>query len=116
MDKMINKYISLVTEMNNIVTDAKEKCYWDPDIMIMCKRWDDAVKNTVSTMTDQVSSGGDEAFQNKVGEGGDTIHELGEDGDATVEEENTGKTKGREEFVLFHKINGNLSSIMRKCL
>ncbi|MFS7975005.1 hypothetical protein Hanom_Chr10g00875421 [Helianthus anomalus] len=76
MDKNINKYISLVTEMNNIVTDAKEKCFWDPDIMRMSKRWDDAIKNTVSTRTDQVSSGGDDTFQNKVGEGGDTIQEL----------------------------------------
>ncbi|MFS7996248.1 hypothetical protein Hanom_Chr12g01127691 [Helianthus anomalus] len=76
MDKNINKYISLVTEMNNIVTDTREKCYWDPDIMRICKRWDDA------------------AFLNKVGEAGDTIQELGGDEDATVEEENTGKTKG----------------------
>ncbi|KAJ0728161.1 hypothetical protein HanLR1_Chr07g0238451 [Helianthus annuus] len=38
MDNNINKYIALVTEMNNIVTDAKEKCYWNPNIMRMCKR------------------------------------------------------------------------------
>ncbi|MFS7888825.1 hypothetical protein Hanom_Chr00s000002g01599651 [Helianthus anomalus] len=109
MDKNINKYISLVTEMNNIVTDAMEKCFWDPDIMRMCKRWDDAVKNTISTTTDQVSSGGDEVLLNKVGEGGNTLQELGWDGDATVEEENTRKTKGREKFMLFFKINGNFS-------
>ncbi|KAJ0847143.1 putative papain-like cysteine peptidase superfamily [Helianthus annuus] len=94
MDKNINKYISLVTEMNNLVKDLKEKCFWNPEIMRMCKRWDDAVKNTVPTRTDQVSSGGEEAIQNKVGEGGDTIEELGGDGDATVEHKNTGKTKG----------------------
>ncbi|KAJ0770596.1 hypothetical protein HanPI659440_Chr07g0259441 [Helianthus annuus] len=98
MDNNINKYIALVTKMNNIVTDAKEKCYWDPDIMRMCKRWDDAVKNTVST-TDQVTSGGDEALVNKVGDGGDNIQELRGDKDATVQKENTGKTKARQEFV-----------------
>ncbi|MFS7935156.1 hypothetical protein Hanom_Chr05g00400141 [Helianthus anomalus] len=76
MDKNINKYISLVTEMNNLVTNVKEKCFWDPEIMRIYKRWYDAVKNTVPTRTDQVSSGGDEAFQTKVGEGGDTIQEL----------------------------------------
>ncbi|MFS7953989.1 hypothetical protein Hanom_Chr07g00625071 [Helianthus anomalus] len=98
MDSNIDKYIALITEMNNIVTDAKEKCYWDLDIMRMCKRWDDAVKNTIST-SDQVTSRGDEALVNKVGEGGDNIQELRGDKDAAVQKENTGKTKGRQEFV-----------------
>ncbi|MFS7951839.1 hypothetical protein Hanom_Chr07g00599941 [Helianthus anomalus] len=93
MDKNINKYISLVTEMNNLIKDLKEKCFWNLEIMRMCKRWDDVVKNTVPMRTDQVSSGGEEAIQNKVGEDGDTIEELGGDGDATVEHKNTGKNK-----------------------
>ncbi|MFS7964385.1 hypothetical protein Hanom_Chr08g00749741 [Helianthus anomalus] len=97
--------------MNNIVTDAREKYYWDPDIMRMCKRWNDAVKNTVSTTTDQVSSGGDEAFLNKVGEAGDTIQELGGDKDATVDEENTRKTKGCDDGDTVIYDDGGISDL-----
>ncbi|KAJ0932307.1 hypothetical protein HanPSC8_Chr04g0172151 [Helianthus annuus] len=110
MDKNINKYISLVTEMNNLVKGVKERCFWDVEIMERCKRWDDAVKNTVPR-TDEVSSEGDEAFQNKVGQGGETIKELRGDGDATLEHENTGKDKGIYEFVLFVNIYRNLCLI-----
>ncbi|MFS7919186.1 hypothetical protein Hanom_Chr03g00209841 [Helianthus anomalus] len=38
--------------------------------MRMCKRWDDAVKNTVSTMTDQVSSRGCDDVDNMIYDNG----------------------------------------------
>ncbi|MFS7912885.1 hypothetical protein Hanom_Chr02g00135101 [Helianthus anomalus] len=47
MDCNIKKYNTLVTKMNKMVKDAKEKCYWDPKIMKMCKKWDKTIKNTV---------------------------------------------------------------------
>ncbi|XP_035834040.1 uncharacterized protein LOC118482601 [Helianthus annuus] len=112
MDKNINKYISLVTEMNNLVKGVKEKCFWDVEIMEMCKRWDDAVKNTVPR-TDEVSSEGDEAFQNKVGQGGETIQELGGDGDATLEHENTGNDKGCDDV---HNMTFDDGGISDSCL
>ncbi|XP_035836075.1 uncharacterized protein LOC110885937 [Helianthus annuus] len=98
MDNNIKKYISLVSDMNNLVKGVKEKFFWDVEIMERCKKWNDAVKNTVSKNTvsipDEVSSAGDEVVQNKVGQGGETNQELEGDGDARVEHENTGKDKG----------------------
>ncbi|KAF5817064.1 hypothetical protein HanXRQr2_Chr02g0048691 [Helianthus annuus] len=98
MDNNIKKYISLVSDMNNLVKGVKEKFFWDVEIMERCKKWNDAVKNTVSKNTvsipDEVSSAGDEVVQNKVGQGGETNQELEGDGDARLEHENTGKDKG----------------------
>ncbi|MFS7968081.1 hypothetical protein Hanom_Chr09g00793351 [Helianthus anomalus] len=112
MDKNIKKYISLVTEMNNLVKGVKEKFFWDVEIMERCKRWDDAVKNTVPR-PDEVSSEGDEVFQNKVGQGGETIQELGGDGDATLEHENTEKDKGCDDV---HNITFDDGGISDSCL
>ncbi|KAJ0832491.1 hypothetical protein HanPSC8_Chr15g0679361 [Helianthus annuus] len=98
MDNNIKKYISLVSDMNNLVKGVKEKYFWDVEIMERCKRWNDAVKNTVSTNTvsipDEVSYAGDEVVQNKVGQCGETNQELDGDGDARLEHENTVKDKG----------------------
>ncbi|KAJ0754724.1 putative Ulp1 protease family catalytic domain, papain-like cysteine peptidase superfamily [Helianthus annuus] len=98
MDNNIKKYISLVSDMNNLVKGVKEKYFWDVEIMERCKRWNDTVKNTVSTNTvsipDEVSYAGDEVIQNKVGQCGETNQELDGDGDARLEHENTVKDKG----------------------
>ncbi|XP_035845347.1 uncharacterized protein LOC110933857 [Helianthus annuus] len=98
MDNNIKKYISLVSDMNNLVKGVKEKYFWDVEIMERCKKWNDAVKSTVSKNTVSipvhVSSADDEVVQNKVGQGGETNQELEGDGDARLEHENTGKDKG----------------------
>ncbi|MFS8017330.1 hypothetical protein Hanom_Chr15g01379091 [Helianthus anomalus] len=31
--------------MNNLVSDAKTKCFWDPEIMEACKKWDGTLRN-----------------------------------------------------------------------
>ncbi|MFS7983524.1 hypothetical protein Hanom_Chr11g00975471 [Helianthus anomalus] len=92
MDRNINKYIDLVMQMNKIVTDAKEKYFWDPYIMRMCKRWDDTVKDTVST-ADHRTCDSDEVLLNEDVEDAANIQEFGGDKDATVQKENTEKTK-----------------------
>ncbi|KAJ0440481.1 hypothetical protein HanIR_Chr16g0787231 [Helianthus annuus] len=112
MDKNIKKYISLVTEMNNLVKGVKEKFFWDVEIMERCKKWNDAVKNTVS-IPDEVSSAGDEAVQNKVGQGGETIQELEGDGDASLEHENTWKDKGCDDV---HNTTFDDGGISDSCL
>ncbi|KAF5821659.1 hypothetical protein HanXRQr2_Chr01g0016601 [Helianthus annuus] len=55
------------------------------DVMRMCKRWDDTVKNTVST-TDHGTSDGDEACVTKDGEGDDNIKKFSGDNDAVMVE------------------------------
>ncbi|MFS8025455.1 hypothetical protein Hanom_Chr16g01475111 [Helianthus anomalus] len=102
MDININKYIDLVTQMNEIVTDAKEKYLWDPKIMRMCKRWDDTVKDTVST-ADHKTCGSDEVLLYEDVEDATNIQQFVGDKDATVQKENTKKTKtkGRQHFVYF---------------
>ncbi|MFS7920248.1 hypothetical protein Hanom_Chr03g00222271 [Helianthus anomalus] len=31
--------------MNNLVLEAKTKCFWDPEIMVACKQWDETLRN-----------------------------------------------------------------------
>ncbi|KAJ0668988.1 hypothetical protein HanPI659440_Chr17g0695921 [Helianthus annuus] len=42
------KYIKMVQDvqgMNNLVSEAKTKCFWDPEIMEACKQWDETLRN-----------------------------------------------------------------------
>ncbi|KAJ0792215.1 hypothetical protein HanOQP8_Chr01g0014911 [Helianthus annuus] len=55
------------------------------DIMRMCKRLDDTVKNTVST-TDHGTSDGDEACVTKDGESDDNIKKFSGDNDVVMVE------------------------------
>ncbi|KAJ0592351.1 hypothetical protein HanHA300_Chr03g0084041 [Helianthus annuus] len=44
----VKKYIEMVQivqDMNNLVSDAKTNCFWDPEIMEACKQWDDTLRN-----------------------------------------------------------------------
>ncbi|MFS7984933.1 hypothetical protein Hanom_Chr11g00992491 [Helianthus anomalus] len=34
-----------VQGMNNLVTEARTKCFWDPEIMEACKQWDETLRN-----------------------------------------------------------------------
>ncbi|XP_022004933.2 uncharacterized protein LOC110902959 [Helianthus annuus] len=34
-----------VQEMNNLVSEAKTKCFWDVEVMNACKEWDQTLKN-----------------------------------------------------------------------
>ncbi|KAJ0660520.1 hypothetical protein HanOQP8_Chr14g0538691 [Helianthus annuus] len=90
MDRNIKKYIALVTEMNEIVTTRKEKYFWDPEIMRRCKKWDDTVKDTV---TDHKTCGSDEDLLNKDVQDEANIQHFVGDKDASVQKENTEKTK-----------------------
>ncbi|MFS8024609.1 hypothetical protein Hanom_Chr16g01465221 [Helianthus anomalus] len=80
MDRNINKYISLVIEMNEIVTNVKEKYLWDPEIMRRCKKWDDTVKDTVA---DHKTCGSDEVLLNKDVEDEANIQKFVGDKDAS---------------------------------
>ncbi|MFS7998193.1 hypothetical protein Hanom_Chr12g01150861 [Helianthus anomalus] len=74
-DSNIKRYNKLVTEMNEMVKEAKAKCYWDLEIMKMCKKWDEIVKNTVS-MAEHGTFGDDEAYVAKDIEVADNIEEF----------------------------------------
>ncbi|MFS8023738.1 hypothetical protein Hanom_Chr16g01455041 [Helianthus anomalus] len=45
---IIRTYIptTIVQEMNNLVSDAKTKCFWDAKIMQVCKQWEDTLRKT----------------------------------------------------------------------
>ncbi|MFS7967961.1 hypothetical protein Hanom_Chr09g00791961 [Helianthus anomalus] len=90
MDRNINNYIALVTEMNEIITNAKEKYFWDPEITRRCKKWVDTVKDTVA---DHKTCGSDEVLLNKDVEDEANIQKFVRDKDASVQKENTEKTK-----------------------
>ncbi|KAM0049802.1 hypothetical protein Hdeb2414_s0008g00290211 [Helianthus debilis subsp. tardiflorus] len=103
MVRNIKKYIALITEMNEIVTNCKEKYFWDPEIMRRCKKWDDTVKDTVA---DHKTCGSDEVLLNKDVEDEANIQHFVGDKDASVQTENTEKTKinSRQDFVYFFLI------------
>ncbi|MFS7928470.1 hypothetical protein Hanom_Chr04g00321131 [Helianthus anomalus] len=90
MDRNINKYIALVTEMNEIITNVKEKYFWDLEIMRRCKKWDDTVKDTVA---DHKTCGSDEVLLNKDVEDEANIQKFVGDKDASVQKENAEKAK-----------------------
>ena len=48
MKANVKKYIKMVQDvqgMNNLVSEAKTKCFWDPEIMEACKQWDETLRN-----------------------------------------------------------------------
>ncbi|KAJ0797255.1 hypothetical protein HanPI659440_Chr04g0171771 [Helianthus annuus] len=44
--KKYNALVQIVQEMNNLVSDAKTKCFWDQEIMQVCKQWEDTLRST----------------------------------------------------------------------
>ncbi|XP_035838920.1 uncharacterized protein LOC118486526 [Helianthus annuus] len=48
MKANVKKYIKMVQDdqgMNNLVSEVKTKCFWDPEIMEACKQWDETIRN-----------------------------------------------------------------------
>ncbi|KAJ0476935.1 hypothetical protein HanHA300_Chr13g0482811 [Helianthus annuus] len=48
MKANVKKYLKMVRdvqEMNNLVSEAKTKCFWDVEVMNACKEWDQTLKN-----------------------------------------------------------------------
>ncbi|KAJ0434994.1 hypothetical protein HanIR_Chr17g0888251 [Helianthus annuus] len=48
MKANVKKYLKMVRdvqEMNNLVSEAKTKCFWDVEVMNACKEWDQMLKN-----------------------------------------------------------------------
>ncbi|KAJ0751674.1 hypothetical protein HanPI659440_Chr09g0315571 [Helianthus annuus] len=47
MKANVKKYIKMVQDvqgMNNLVSEAKTKCFWDSEIMEACKQWDETLR------------------------------------------------------------------------
>ncbi|XP_035837231.1 uncharacterized protein LOC110893207 [Helianthus annuus] len=48
MKANFKKYLKMVQDvqvMNNLVSEAKTKCFWDPEVMEACKEWDQTLQN-----------------------------------------------------------------------